>query len=299
MIEKDFKDRIPLYPGRLQLMPVEGAANLFYLTMADEPTEPGTPINKEAFNSIIHSRLTGRYYSPTVTKETINTRENVTTNPMPTSGWIRQSLTIATNGEYTITASGSFGADYALERATDGNQNTQWTSNEYLNGDGVWWQVKLPTPIVVKSFKAKLQDLSGYGQTFVFQGSKNGTTWTKLTQGTFNGLTEVTEYTFSNTTEYSYYRMYFTGYNEYNAIIIEFAISNYNVSTYKNAFLLTEGVPTNWTIGQRLLIQTPSTVITAGVLQNSLNGISITTILQPSRRYELTYNGTSFNAKEV
>lgn len=40
------KDRIPLYPGRVLLIPVEGEPNKYTLTMADEPTEQGTPLNK-------------------------------------------------------------------------------------------------------------------------------------------------------------------------------------------------------------------------------------------------------------
>lgn len=299
MIEVDFKDRVPKYPGRVKMTPVPGQIDTFTMERMDEPTQPGTPLDKATFNSFLQSRLTGRYYQPTVSKETINSRNNVTVNPIPNSGWIRQSLSSATSGEYTITASGSFAEDYALERATDGNQNTQWTSNEYLNGDGVWWQIKLPTPIVVTSFKANLQDLSDEGQSFSFQGSTNGLDWTELKTGNFNRLTGMTEYTFNNTKEYSYYRMYFEGYNEYNAIMIEFSIANYSISTYKNSFSLLGNVPLLWTVGQRIMIQTPSNVTTAGILQNSLNGVSISTILQPSRKYELIYNGTSFDAKEV
>ena len=299
MIEVDFKDRLPKYPGRVKMTPVPGQMDTFTMERMDEPTEKGTPLDKATFESFLKSRLTGRYYQPTVKKETINSRNNVTANPIPNSGWIRQSLTSATNGEYTITASGSFATDYALERATDGNQNTEWQSNEYLNGDGVWWQVKLPVPIVVTSINVNLEDLSGYGQTFSFQGSSNGLGWTELTRGEFDNITGMKGYTFNNTTEYSYYRMYFEGYNEYNAIMIEFAISNYSISTYKNTFSILGFVPSSWTIGQRIMIKTPSNVTTAGILQNSLNGVAISTILQPSRKYELIYNGSTFDAKEV
>lgn len=38
------KDRIPLHAGRVQLVPVSG--NLYDMTMADDPTEAGTPLNK-------------------------------------------------------------------------------------------------------------------------------------------------------------------------------------------------------------------------------------------------------------
>ena len=40
------KDRESLYPGRVQLTPVPGQPNLFDLVRADQPTEPGTMLNK-------------------------------------------------------------------------------------------------------------------------------------------------------------------------------------------------------------------------------------------------------------
>lgn len=41
------KDRVPRYPGRVTLTPVEGQANTYDMTRADEPTEAGTPLNTE------------------------------------------------------------------------------------------------------------------------------------------------------------------------------------------------------------------------------------------------------------
>lgn len=40
------KDRIPTYPGRVQLTPVAGAENTYDMVRADVPTEDGTPLNK-------------------------------------------------------------------------------------------------------------------------------------------------------------------------------------------------------------------------------------------------------------
>ena len=48
----EVKDRIPTYPGRVQLTPVDGQANTFDIVRADSPTEAGTPINKTLFDSI-------------------------------------------------------------------------------------------------------------------------------------------------------------------------------------------------------------------------------------------------------
>ena len=40
------QDRLPTYPGRVVLEPVEGATNTYDMTLADVPTQEGTPLNK-------------------------------------------------------------------------------------------------------------------------------------------------------------------------------------------------------------------------------------------------------------
>ena len=40
------KDRVPTYPGRVKLTPVEGQANTYDMERADSPVEVGTPLNK-------------------------------------------------------------------------------------------------------------------------------------------------------------------------------------------------------------------------------------------------------------
>ena len=49
----EVKDRVPMYPGRVKLIPVSGQANTYDLVRADEPTEPGTPINRALFQSLL------------------------------------------------------------------------------------------------------------------------------------------------------------------------------------------------------------------------------------------------------
>ena len=41
------QNRVSTYPGRVRLVPVSGQENIYDMTRADEPTEDGTPINKE------------------------------------------------------------------------------------------------------------------------------------------------------------------------------------------------------------------------------------------------------------
>lgn len=42
------KDRVPLYPGRVKLIPVSGQENTYDMIRADEPTQEGTPLNKDS-----------------------------------------------------------------------------------------------------------------------------------------------------------------------------------------------------------------------------------------------------------
>lgn len=48
----EIKDRIPTYPGRVRLIPVPGQVNTYDMVRADEPIEPGTPLNRVLFESI-------------------------------------------------------------------------------------------------------------------------------------------------------------------------------------------------------------------------------------------------------
>lgn len=40
------QDRVPLYPGRIQLIPVDGQENTYDLVRADQATQAGDPLNK-------------------------------------------------------------------------------------------------------------------------------------------------------------------------------------------------------------------------------------------------------------
>lgn len=43
------RDRLPLYPGRVQLTPVSGQPNVYDMVRADQPTQEGDPLNKATF----------------------------------------------------------------------------------------------------------------------------------------------------------------------------------------------------------------------------------------------------------
>lgn len=47
----DFKDRSPKYPGRVKLTPVSGQANIYDMTLQDEASIAGTPLNTATFTA--------------------------------------------------------------------------------------------------------------------------------------------------------------------------------------------------------------------------------------------------------
>ena len=60
------KDRVPRYPGRVQLTPVPGQANTYDLVRADDPVEPGTPLNKASLLQDNTATALGLSGDPTV-----------------------------------------------------------------------------------------------------------------------------------------------------------------------------------------------------------------------------------------
>ena len=294
MKEVNFVDRVPTHAGRMLLRPVAGMPDTFVLERADEPTVEGTPLDKATFDSIIQSRLTGRYYLPTVSK-TVKSKQTLKTNPIPASGWTMNSAGLSgVSGAYTVAANSLYGS-YTPEKALDGDESTDYRSD----ADGeITFKIIFPAAINIKKYKIAMRaDNYTYSVTTYFEGSNNGTSWATLFSTTEKSDT-LKEYTLSNTGEYTQYRLRFvasgTGIN-----IHQFEVSEYDVAEYSNQYLLTSGVPTTWSTGQRIFIQTPSNVEGLAVTGNTLNGKTITTILQPSKRYELIYNGTAFDAKGV
>lgn len=305
MNELEFKDRVPTYPGRIKLSPVEGQPDTFVMERADEPIEPGTPINKAALDSIMLNRLTGRYYGLSVSSVETSLVNGITTNPLPTSGWVISSKINATNGQYRVDSSDSQGSTNAnsADKATDGNSDTCWTAD---NSSGVstdkWWSFHSETPIKVNKLKISLESSKQSGVAFKFQGrTEYGYSWKDISTKslTFGGATGLKEYTIDVPDFYKGYRIYFPSMNYANVNMFDFRVSNYDIATYINHFALTKGVPDVWVVGQRITVQVPSSISSGGIVENTLNGIKVNTILLNGRKYELIYNGTAFDAKEV
>jgi hypothetical protein len=52
-------DRVPTYPGRVKMIPVEGEVNTYDMQRADSPVEEGTPLNKASLLQDATAALAG------------------------------------------------------------------------------------------------------------------------------------------------------------------------------------------------------------------------------------------------
>lgn len=294
MIEVDFKDRVPTHAGRIKLTPVDGQPDIFTMARADEPAEEGTPLDKATFDSITQSRLTGRFYSLIALEETITTVEGVV-SPIPTTNWSVGNDNIeATSGSFKISASSAIDSTYAVAKAVDAETETAWAS---VYGTQHIFTIELPSSITVKSVRLNLGSAGNTtGFNMSVQGSLTGDSWSNLYTIT-SFPSGATEYTLTTNGDYKYYRFVCNFDNESRIYIYELAFTSWAVNTYTIDFQ-TDKTPLTWDDGQRVTIKTP-TFGALAVASNTFNGVKVNTILQPSKRYVLTYNGTTFDAKEV
>lgn len=296
MIEKNIVDRVPTYAGRIKLTPVSGQPDTFTMTRADEPTVEGTPLDKATFDSIIQSRLTGRFYETKVTRTRNADLTGLTTSPIPTSGWVydTDNRLIARSGQFVVEVDSD--QNTSANRVDDVFNSSGWQS---VGGLESWIEIYHTQALKVYKmrFTVALQSSSSFTQLEI-QGSTNGTTWQAL--GTYTSVTTNTavEYTLSSVSDYNYYRLVFTSDSSNRITVKNLSYTLYDVSSYINEYLL-DKMPVTWDRGQRLTIYTPLDTNTFAVASNTLNGVKINTILQAYKRYELTYNGTAFDAKGV
>lgn len=294
MKEIDFKDRVPDNPGRIRLTPVADQPDTFDMERADNPIVEGTPINKALLQSITHSRLTGRFYSITPFP-TLKSSTSGTTTPLPTSNWTVSNLTSATSSIYKIVASSAINSTYSVEKAVDGKDDTSWGS---LDGTEHSYTIIFPIALKVKKIGLNMgRTGTTTGFSLTVQGSNDGAKWDNL--NTFAAFPdEMTIYTLStNVGEYSQYRLLFNKPDGGRVYIETLTLLEWEANSYTLDFLSNE-MPSVWTTGQRVTVQIP-TYAAFVVDSNTFNGIKVNTILLSGKRYELRYNGTSFDAKEV
>lgn len=296
MKEINFKDRIPTYPGRVMLEPVAGAVNTYTLTRADEPTEPGTPIDKATLDSISKSRLTGRFYPCTITRTLYQSTPLDIAIPS-VGGWTVDSTgKIATKTSFRLEASSISVSDYSIEKAVDGKDETSWSS---ADGTLHTFTIELPYQIKATTLRVSIGRAGSASFKWQLRGSNDKTTWVNLTAE--NDFTSEINITIPTPGDYVYYQMRFVlgaySSGQSRAYIKEIALGGLSVNLYKNN-ITADGMPSYWTEGQRVTLQMPA--LTSYVTSvNNFMGINCNTILQANKRYELRYNGSTFDAKEV
>lgn len=293
MKEIDFKDRVPNHPGRITLTPVSGQPDTFEMGRADDPLVFGTPINKELFQSITHSRLTGRFY-PLANTRSVLTTETYNIPILQGLTWtVDSSGLVATSGAYQVTVSSKVSDNYNVDKAFDKNYESQWAS---ANGTEHTFTVRLASAIMLKKFKMQLGRTGTYSYTLTVQGSTDGSNWTNIyTTTTYTEA--LTEYTITSPGDYQYYRFSFAWGGSARIYINELEFTEWTVNAYQNNFTA-EGVTGTYDKGQRVTVQVGS-IGQFSVSKNTFMGIACNTILQQNKRYELTYNGSTFDAKEA
>ena len=294
MKEIEFVDRVALAPGRVMLTPVEGQPDMYMMERADVPIEDGTPIDKVLFNSITQSRLTGRFYPLTVTKAVANSTK-YTGNPLPTTWTETSDGLTASNGNFLIGATSRITSTYSVSKALDNNIDTAWAGETAATNDFI---IKLPYSMEVTkiAFATGLTETSSSFKVEL-QGSDTGTSWTTLLTVTSTNSSELREYTLSSTGDFQFYRMHFTRGNGGRVYIMELKFVEYKVNTYSNK-ITAVGMPGVWEVGQRVTVQMPN-IAASTVASNTFMNYPCNTILQPNKKYELRFNGASFDAKEV
>ena len=294
MEEKNIVDRVPTYPGRIKLTPVSGMPDLFIMERADEPREEGTPIDKATLDSIIQSRLTGRFYASTVTKEIISSKEGLTTSPIPLSGWTGETL-LRKSGGYVVSADSNYNSTAFINEAFS-NSGGNWTSTA---GTSHWLMIELPTPITLKKIKLAIGKSSSSSAIMTsVQASNDGAAWTDLTTITGEVGTG-TDITLPNTTPYKFYKLSFSLSESARVSVSRWQFSLYDITTYRNNFVISNGVPLVFSGGQRIAFETPNNTNALGVEENTINGQRVNIILQPNTRYLLHYANGLFWGKEA
>ena len=116
-------DRVPTYPNRVKITHSDGTSEYVTWERADEPTVPGTPINKALFDSIVEdiglNKATTVYVS-TAGSDTLG--DGTAANPYATINKVVKSLPRNLNG-YDVTiniASGAYEEDVYIARMYGG-----------------------------------------------------------------------------------------------------------------------------------------------------------------------------------
>lgn len=175
----EVKDRIPTYPGRVKMVPVEGQPNTYDMVRADEPVEAGTPINKALFDSI-SSDIANVDENIRILEKNMNDAifaitQRVTVSSVPIGGeiglyengilvpFVLVAKNYGSNGRNLVVRKNCFSTEPMMSQGDDYYENCRvdrWLNEEYLTYLDAATQTYI-TAITIKSGDAYgLKDLS-------------------------------------------------------------------------------------------------------------------------------------------
>lgn len=236
--------------------------------------------------------LTGVYQEPTFSTSQLSS-VSMTTDPIPSS-WIQViNGTEYVSGDYRIKASSYNAAGMEAFNAFKGTMasTAYWRSASDTTHS---LQVTLPVEIIINKVRF-CYSVSGAGALKI-QSSADGVTWTDEYSAAPHPSTILTV-DLPNAPRTKYLRMLFTSKASTTLTVFGFQIVDYVTYTYKAAFTLSN-MPT-LIAGQKILIQVPTSYASSGVTQNTLNNVTITSLLRAGKKYELIYYQSGYTAMEV
>lgn len=262
--------------------------NIYTRTLADGVWSSWVRVSK------MSDLFTVAKYNPVSGTKTAVSSTTSTANPLPTQWNLVVSGTSYEANGFKVKASSYIGTGFVYY-AFDNNSATSWQG---ASASTDWVMIELPNPLEVRKFTLRTNNSDTNAQVII-EGSNDGSAWTDLISSNILSGTNTTQLDIASaySAEYKYYRLRFT----FTAIcpkLLEASISSSLIKTYSTRYSLA-GAPSSWEQNQRVLIQTPATPDTSGVVENVFAGISVSAILQNSRKYELVYNTNKFDVMEV
>jgi hypothetical protein len=216
--------------------------------------------------------------------------QSLTSNPIPTS-WEQEILgTKYRSGGYVITASG-YASGYEVYKAFDETSGTSWRTP---SGTQHTLVLELPEEILIDKLHMQF-NIQGTAVISV-QSSSNGTSW--VTEADVStAISYNADVVLDNAPRTKYLRVLINADTAVTFTLQSFRIADYTVTTRSASFIL-DNMPTLME-GQIISVQIDPTHDATGITSNTLNGISVRSILQAGRRYELMYHTTYYTVREV